>query len=111
MWLKDGWSHLYQKSRTECKNAGRKHILESKFREGLNAENFKEIVKMAGLSTISDEVGAKNWKKLLELIENLQKDCLQSSQEKAKYDGTNKLDEQINRTGYDGRHNQRRLHL
>ena len=40
MWLKDGRSHLYQKYTTECKNAGRKPISESKFREGLNAGNF-----------------------------------------------------------------------
>lgn len=98
MWLKDGRFHLYQKYRTECENAGRKPISESKFREGLNAGNFKEMVKMAGLCNICDEVGAQNWKKLSELIENLQKDCLQSSQENAQSEKTNDLDEKIERT-------------
>ena len=98
MWLKDGRSHLYQKYRTECENAGRKPISESKFREGLNAGNFKEMVKMAGLCNICDEVGAQNWKKFSELIENLEKDCLQSFREKIKCEEINELEEEFKRT-------------
>jgi hypothetical protein len=71
MWLKDGKGHLYQKYKDECLKLGNKPISKSKFRDGLRAGNFKEMVEMAGLCNICDEVGSKNWNKLTELIQTL----------------------------------------
>ena len=70
----------------------------SKFRKGLNAGNFKEMVKMAGLSNICDDVGAQNWKKFAELKQNLEKDCLQSFRAKIKCEEINELEEEFKRT-------------
>ena len=71
MWLKDGKNHLYRKYKIECINSGNRPISESKFRDGLKAGNFKEMVEMVGLCNICDEVGTKNWNKLTELIQTL----------------------------------------
>ena len=71
MWLKDGKSHLYRKYKNECIKSGNRPISESKFRDRLKAGNFKEMVEMAGLCNICDEVGTKNWNKLTELIQIL----------------------------------------
>ena len=74
MWLKDGKSHLYEKYKKECLRVGNKPISESKFRDGLNAGNFREMVEMAGLCNICDEVGAKNWIRLNQVIESSRKE-------------------------------------
>ena len=74
MWLKDGKSHLYKKYYDECTKLGTKPISETKFRDGINAGNFKEMAEMAGLCNICDEVGTQNWKKFTELIEMLSKE-------------------------------------
>lgn len=64
LWLKDGKHHLYEKYKSECSKQGCKPISETKFMEGLSAENFKEMVEMAGLCNICDEVGARNFENL-----------------------------------------------
>jgi hypothetical protein len=74
MWLKDGKGNLYKKYKEECVKEGRKPISESKFRDGLNAGNFKEMVRMTGLCNICDDVGAKNWDRFFELTEMLRKE-------------------------------------
>ena len=74
MWLKDGKCHLYKKYKDECVKLGTKPISESTFRDGVNAGNFKEMVEMAGLCNICDEVGTQNWNTLTELIEMLRKE-------------------------------------
>ena len=56
MWLKDGKHHLYEKHKEECASQGCKPI-RTKFLEPLNAGNFKEMIEMAGLCNICDEVG------------------------------------------------------
>ena len=72
-WLKNGKKNLYRKYK-ECKNEGRKPISESKFRDGLSAGNFKEMARMTGLCNICNEVGAKSWDKLFELIDILEQE-------------------------------------
>lgn len=71
MWLKDSKNHLYAKYRAECEATGRRPISETKFREGLNAGNFKEMVQMVGLCNICDEIGARNWEFLEKVINDL----------------------------------------
>ena len=68
MWLRDSKNHLYAKYKAECSKAGKKPISETKFRQGLNAGNFKEMAQMVGLCNICDEIGAKNWGNLDDLI-------------------------------------------
>jgi hypothetical protein len=72
MWLKDSKNHLYTKYRAECEASGRRPISETKFRDGLNAGNFKEMSQMVGLCNICDEIGARN----LEFFENVISDLI-----------------------------------
>ena len=65
MWLKDGKRHLYEKYENECARQGSRPISRSKFFEGLNAGDFKEMIEMAGLCNICDEVGAQNFEIVL----------------------------------------------
>ena len=46
-----------RKYKEECASQGCKPINRTKFLEGLNAGNFKEVIEMAGLCNICDEVG------------------------------------------------------
>ena len=61
LWLKDG---KHEKYKSECSKQGCKPISETKFMEGLSTGNFKEMVEMAGLCNICDEVSARNFKNL-----------------------------------------------
>ncbi len=71
MWLKDSKNHLYTKYRAECEASGRRPISETKFRDGLNAGNFKEMSQMVGLCNICDEIGARNWEFFETVINDL----------------------------------------
>jgi hypothetical protein len=71
LWLKDGKHHLYDKYKEECCRRGSRPISRTKFLEGLNAGNFKEMVEMAGLCNICDEVGARNFESLDALLSSL----------------------------------------
>ncbi|CAB3996624.1 Hypothetical predicted protein [Paramuricea clavata] len=71
--LKDGKQHhLYEKYKVECSREGGRPISETKFLQGLNAGNFKEMAEMAGLCNICDEVGARNFESLNTLLSNLE---------------------------------------
>lgn len=71
MWLRDTKNHLYAKYRAECEANGRRPISETKFPQGLNAGNFKEMVQMVGLCNICDEIGARNWDCLDNIVNEL----------------------------------------
>ena len=72
LWLKDGKHHLYEKYKSECSKQSCKPISETKFMAGLSAGNFKEMVEMAGLCNICNEVGARNFENLDTLLENIE---------------------------------------
>lgn len=72
LWLKDGKHHLYEKYKSECSKQGCKPISETKFMAGLSAGKFKEMVEMAGLCNICDEVGARSFENLDTLLENIE---------------------------------------
>ena len=63
LWLRDSKNHLYRKYREECQENGRRPISETKFRDGLKAGNFREMAQMVGLCNICDEIGARNWER------------------------------------------------
>ena len=71
MWRRDSKNHLYAKYRAECEATGRRPISETKFHEGLNAGNFKEMLQMVGLCNSCDEIGARNWEFLEKVINEL----------------------------------------
>lgn len=71
MWLKDKKNHLYAKYKAECLKTGRQPISETKFRQGLDAGNLREMVQMVGLCNICDEIGAHNWDNLDDIINKL----------------------------------------
>ena len=74
LWLKDGKHHLYEKYKQQCSKQGTKPISETKFLKGLNAGNFKEMVEMAGLCNICDEVGARNFESFNTLLSNIEEE-------------------------------------
>ncbi|CAB4024464.1 Hypothetical predicted protein [Paramuricea clavata] len=78
MWLRDTKNHLYAKYREDCEANGRRPISETKFRQGLNAGNFKEMVQMVGLCNICDEIGARNWECLDNIIDELKNEISNS---------------------------------
>ena len=51
MWLRDSKNHLYRKYKAEYLKTGRKQISETKFCQGHNAGNVKEMAQMVGLLT------------------------------------------------------------
>ena len=69
MWLRDNKIHLYKKYKEECCKNGQRPISETKFRQGLEAGNFKEMAQMVGLV-----IGARNWKALNDIIGELNKE-------------------------------------
>ena len=78
MWLRDTNNHLYAKYREDCEANGRRPISETKFRQGLNAGNFKEMVQMVGLCNICDEIGARIWECLDNIIDELKNEISNS---------------------------------
>lgn len=74
LWLKDGKHHLYEKYKQECSRQSIRPISETKFLEGLNAGNFKEMMEMAGLCHICDEMGARNFESLNALLSNVEEE-------------------------------------
>ena len=88
MWLRDSKNHLYAKYRAECEATGRRPISETKFREGLNAGNFKEMLQMVGLCNICDEIGARNWEFLESVINELITDISKTNSEETTSNGT-----------------------
>ena len=74
LWLKDGKHHLYEKYKQECSRQSIRPISETKFLEGLNAGNFKEMVEMAGLCNICDEMGARNFESFNALLSNIEEE-------------------------------------
>ena len=82
LWLKDGKHDLYEKYKQECSRQGIRLISETKFLEGLNAGNFKEMVEMAGLCNICDEMGARNFESFNTLLSNIEEEVasVQTSQ-------------------------------
>ena len=69
---------------------GSRPISKTKFLEGLNAENFKEMVEMAGLCNICDEVGARNFESLNTLLLNVEEEII--SLQASKVEETNPKD-------------------
>lgn len=59
------------------------------FEKDYAPETLKEMVRMAGLCNICDQVGTRNWDKLTELIENLEKEMLGAN---ADIEETNEID-------------------
>ena len=88
MWLRDSKNHLYAKYKAECEATGRRPISETKFREGLNAGNFKEMLQMVGLCNICDEIGARNWEFLEKVINELITDISKTNSEEATSNST-----------------------
>ncbi|CAB3998963.1 Hypothetical predicted protein [Paramuricea clavata] len=70
----DNKVHLYKKYKEECCKNGRCPISETKFCQGLEAGNFKEMAQMVGLCNICDVIGARNWEDLNDIIEELKKE-------------------------------------
>ena len=46
MWLRDSKNHLYAKYKAECSKGRKKPISETKFHQGPNAGNFKEMAQI-----------------------------------------------------------------
>ncbi len=74
LWLKDGKHYLYEKYKEQCSKQGMKPISETKFLKGLNAGNCKEMVEMAGLCNICDEVGARNFENFNTLLSEFEEE-------------------------------------
>ena len=79
MWLKDSKNHLYAKYKAECLTSGRRPISETKFHQGLDAGNFREMVQMVGLCNICDEIRAHNWDDLDDIINKLSQELSHKS--------------------------------
>ena len=88
MWLRDSKNHLYTKYKAECEATGRRPISETKFREGLNTGNFKEMLQMVGLCNICDEFGARNWEFLEKVVNELITDISKTNSEETTSNST-----------------------
>ena len=74
LWLKDGKHHLCEKYKQECSRQSIRQISETKSLEGLKSGNFKEMVEMAGLCNICDEMGACNLERFNALLSNIEEE-------------------------------------
>ena len=72
--MAEGKHHLYEKYKQECSKQGTRPISETKFLNGPTAGNFKEMVEMAGLCNICDEVGARNFESFNTLLSNIEEE-------------------------------------
>jgi len=72
LWLKKNKAQLYEQYKSQCHDSQRKPIGKTKFYEGLQAHNFKEMEEMAGLCNICTENGAENFNRLDVLLASLE---------------------------------------